>query len=156
MTESEAPKEGTQPTYTPKETPKAEVSPPAPQATSSPQLDIDKLLKDIEVENNAKLNQTKTDAINEAQNGMISADTVKQLLTKVNEAHETQMSETLTNFNTQMTELKDTVVTQKGTINQSSNPNTPPTEAYNPWKDNQVSDAAKVELLIKHIRRGNL
>lgn len=126
---------------------------PAPQVG----LDIDKLMAEIEAENTARLTQTKTEAIIEAKKDMVSADTVKQLLSKVNEAHSQQLSNTVENLNKQLTELKESITTQKGAINTAtpSNPYSAQSQAnYNVWKDPGISDEQKTEILIQNIRQG--
>jgi hypothetical protein len=116
------------------------------------EIDLDKLLLEIETENKKKLDEVKKEAINTAKEGMVSADTVKQLLTKVNEAH----SKSIETLNKQVSELKESVITQKGVAQTTGgNPYSTVNQAnYNFWKDPQVPDTEKVQALIRNIRQG--
>lgn len=123
----------------------------------SQDINIDDLIKEIELENEKRFNSVKDEAVTQAQKGMVKQDTVKDALLKLNEVHQKQLSQINENFNKQLTELKENIVTQKGTISNVGQGNPYSSQAqenYNVWKDQGVSDDAKVDLLIQHIRSG--
>jgi hypothetical protein len=57
-----------------------------------------------------------------------------------------------------LSELKESIVSQKGLAQQTgANPYASSNQPnYNPWKDENIADSDKVQMLIRNIRSGKL
>jgi len=123
-------------------------------------IDIDKLIQDIELENNKKLDEVKSQAVNEARKGVITEEVLKGVVSKVTEIQSKKFQETIESLNNELSELKEKIPTQKGVMSGvQGNPYNQPAqqqENYNVWNDPNIPDEEKTDLLIRYIRQGYL